>query len=154
MVCVSSVLCWGPCSAWQRLSLTHGEGGILLSCPQVPSEPCHVFELSGSCLVLSIYKISDVLCWLWSGTRGKETGQPHQCRGSTKRLQRAWPRCCRGLLCCLCSALCLLPALLSHRFRWKSQSHRGDIMAPLSEVHWQRRAASLWQLLQDLAASM
>lgn len=152
VVHVSSVLWWGPPPAWQCLSLLCGERGIFSSCPQILNEPYCVFELSGSYQIFSIpwqIKILYVLHWLWSGTGGKETGQPHECcvitQGSIQRLQRAWSRCCHGLMCCLCTALRSLPALMSRGFRWKSQSHRGDIMAPLSEVHWHWCAASLWQ---------
>lgn len=105
-------------------------------------------------LTLSILwqaKIPDFLAVIWDKRDGNRPTPPVLC-DNTREHQEASESLarCHGLVCCLCMALHSLPALMSHGLRWRSQSHRGDTVVPLSKVHWHRCVASLWQLLQDL----
>lgn len=136
MVYVSYMLWWGPNLAWQPVPHTWERWIFFHHALRYQMNPAVHLSSAAPVWYLATFDSSksQMFCsWLWSGTRDREPGHPHQrcmvMQRSRKRLWKPWSRCRYGLMCCFCTALRSPTALMSCGCRWKSQSHVGPTKA-------------------------
>lgn len=154
MLCVICMLWWGPNLAWQPVPHVWEWWIFFHHALRRQVNPTIYLSSAAPAWYLAYFDSSvfQMFCiWLWSGTRYREPGHPCQhcvlMQRSSKRIQKPWSRWHYGLMCCHCTSLCLLTALMSQGCRWKSQSYMGPTKAPLFEVHRHRCVTSLGQHL-------